>query len=271
MPKARSFLSRRGEGGVPRPVGLWIPSGPPSPSPSKSLGLWCPGSVAPAPCPSSRLAHKDFSQCRQDENDRARHQWWRLCGPQCAGSRRGRAAPPARERQVPGDPGPRARRPERPPPAPPSPRGSSLPPWGGHPARTLRASRVRPRPSAEPRGPSGSPDRERRRVRPLRPRVQRVSGPLGTRLGSPGKKTSGEETGPSGRDPRAQCAPQVRAPRGPRRGRLPLFPDRPGGARAPSPPPRLPPGRGRSAAAGGGERGAGYSRAADPGRGAPRT
>lgn len=122
-----------------------------------------------------------------------------------------------------------------PPPAPPSSRGSSLypggPAQGRHPARLPRAP------------PPGSGGRFCC-VRPPRPGVQRVPGrgPSTSRSrvgrppqGSPGKKALVAEALPSGQGTSALCTPQVRAPRGPLRGRLPLFPGRPGGARDPSP------------------------------------
>lgn len=192
----------------------------------------------------------------------------------------GRRRRPA-ERRVPGDPGPRARRPEPPPSRPAFLVGLISPPGGArgqHPARLPRAPPPR----------SGAPRSPRLRVRghccvrPPSPGMQRVPGrgPRNSggrarrpRPGGPGKAW-GAEAGPAGQWTAALCAPQVRAPRGPCRGRLPLFPGCPGGACAPSPPPpppRLPSGHTLFSQAGKGEQGAGYSRAPDPSRGAPRT
>lgn len=159
----------------------------------------------------------------------------------------GRRRRPA-ERRVPGDPGLRARRPERPPPAFP-PRGAHPSPGGPLPTLTQHAIACTP---ARPPG-SCAPWSPPLRAPAAPQRAQRVPGrrphPRGAWPGAPAKAAQvrrpwrGSRTlGPGDPTPRAL---QVRAPRGPRRGLLPLFPGRPGGARAPSP--RLPPGRPPSA------------------------
>lgn len=218
------------------------------------LKVWarrCPDSLAPAPSPSHPLSHKDSSRWRFSarhslvENS-SKRRWWRgLRGSPRTGSRRGRAVAPARGEASPR--GPRAARQaaRAAPLQPRPPRGAHPSAWGGPlGARTQRANRVRPRLGAVPCSPSGSESTEAdacaRHVLACRGSQAAIFPAPGglawsPRPSCPGNRASGAEAGLSGQWAAAPCAPQVRAPRGLRRGRLPLFPSRPGGARAPSP------------------------------------
>lgn len=150
VPEARS--SQQG-GGLSACGGWGLPVTAPPHTPR--LGPRCPDSLAPAPSPSHPLSHKDFSRwsllVRRSVagNCFKRCRWRGLRRTPRAGSRRGRAAAPARGEARPR--GPRAaRQAARAAPSRPAFLTGLIPPPGGAPFRagTQRAYCVRPRPGA---------------------------------------------------------------------------------------------------------------------------